>query len=203
MLTTIGILAYFMSSFQIIPYLHGEIKDKQIMEKTVNFGAIGSIVMISSVILYFLFSKNDNLDYIRHASFAIIGSCVTIINVLPTREFIIQILQKKGKLKQKTRDMLITLAILTFTMFLSILLVNVNNWKIFIGLGTILTSLLGFIFPAILYFIVAKPEDNTKKIFLLAWNSLLGLIIFVSGIFMILVEPFNGKYESEVSIILF
>ena len=192
MLTSIGLMSYFMSSFQVVPFLHSEVKNEAVMISVVNRGAIGSGILVLSVFLYFSFNELAELDFLRHAGIVVIGSCVTIINVLPTREFIVQILQEDAKDKQKTRDRFITIFILTFTLFFSIFYVNRGNWQAFVGLGTILTSLLGFIFPAVLFFRIAKDSESKKKIIVLVWNIIFGITVFAAGIVMIMVVPCEG-----------
>ena len=197
MLTSIGVLAYFMSSFQIIPYLHHQLKDDSAaMKKVINISSVASAIIVSSVFFYYLFTKNPNLDYLRHLGLVIITGCVTIINVLPTREFIVQIL-KETPHKQKTRDRFLTLLILTFTLFLSIFYIKIANLKVFLGLGTMLTGVLGFIFPAAVYFksSESKPERKVRVILVLLWNILLGLTVFSSGIFMMMLESVTGNFD--------
>lgn len=201
MLTSIGLLAYFMSSFQIIPYLHGEVKHCGAMKSVINNGAIGSIVLVFTVFMYFSFSQISTLNFLRHCGLALIGSCVTIINVLPTREFIVQILQEKAKDKQKTRDRFITLFVLSATLFLSIFFVDVYNWQVFVGIGTILTSLLGFVFPAVLFFKIAKHDESKKKIAVLVWNVILAAVIFAAGVVMITVEPCQNIDSTDCGIL--
>ena len=193
MLTSIGVLAYFMSSFQVVPFLHGEVKNEVAMISVVNRGAIGSAVLVVSVFLYYAFNELAELNFLRHGGIVLIGSCVTIINVLPTREFIVQILQEDAKDKQKTRDRFITLFILTFTLFFSIFYVHRGNWQGFVGIGTILTSILGFIFPAVLFYRIAKDHENKKKIILLVWNIIFGITVFAAGIVMMMIVPCQGR----------
>ena len=186
-----------MSSFQIIPYLHHQLKDDSAaMKKVINISSVASAIIVSSVFFYYLFTKNPNLDYLRHLGLVIITGCVTIINVLPTREFIVQIL-KETPHKQKTRDRFLTLLILTFTLFLSIFYIKIANLKVFLGLGTMLTGVLGFIFPAAVYFksSESKPERKVRVILVLLWNILLGLTVFSSGIFMMMLESVTGNFD--------
>lgn len=196
MLTYIGVLAYFTSSFQIIPYIHSQVPNPKSMKDVLNAGVIGTGIIAFSVLLYYIFSSQADLDWLRYTGLVIIGISVTIINVLPTRELVVQILDENAKDKQKTRDRFITLCILTFSLLFSLFLVHANTWKAVVGLGTIFTSILGYVVPAILNLNIEKEnkrleDKKTKlKVFLwLAWNFVLAGVIFVSGIFMFIVDP--------------
>ena len=191
MLTSIGILSYFMSSFQISPYINYQLRNSaNTMKKNIVYGSIGNAALVVSAFLYFLFQHNARLDYIRNIGFLIIASCSIIIITFTTREFISQIL-KENPHSRKSRDRFLTLLILIFTLFLSIFYINANNLKAFLGLGTILTAVLGFWLPSVIYFrlSIKKTEENKKiMIFILFWNTLFGLTVFISGIFIFLVE---------------
>ncbi|OMJ72726.1 hypothetical protein SteCoe_28758 [Stentor coeruleus] len=197
MLTSVGLLGYFMSSFQIIPYLCQEVKCKDTMKRVVFKSSIGSLIIITTVIMYFAFKTNSDLNSVRYTGFVIIGACVTIINVLPTRELIVQILEAKAKDKQSTRDRFITLCVLSLTLILSIFINDVETWQVFVGFGAILTALLGFVFPGVLLFMLKEKNDNKKKYALLVWNIILGLVVLVAGVFMMIVEKNNEEIKQQ------
>jgi hypothetical protein len=197
MLTSIGLLAYFMSSFQIIPYLAEHVKCEATMKRVVLKSSVGSLIIISTVILYFAFKTNPDLNFLRNSGFVIIGCCVAIINILPTRDLIVQILEEHAKDKQSTRDRFITLFIFSITLILSIFMNDVNTWMIFVGLGSLLTALLGFIFPGVLFFTMAKKGEEKYKYLALVWNIILGLTIFVAGIFMMIVEKNTEAVQQQ------
>jgi amino acid permease len=197
MLTSVGLLGYFMSSFQIIPYLCQEVKCKDTMKRVVFKSSIGSLIIIATVIMYFGLKTNADLNSVRFTGFVIIGACVTIINVLPTRELIVQILEEKAKDKQNTRDRFITLCVLSLTLILSIFINNVETWQVFVGLGAILTALLGFVFPGVLFFKIAEKDEEKKKYIVLVWNVILGLVVFVAGVFMMIVERNTEEIKQQ------
>lgn len=197
MLTSVGLLGYFMSSFQIIPYLCQEVNCKDTMKRVVFKSSIGSLIIITTVIMYFAFKTNADLNSVRFTGFVIIGACVTIINVLPTRELIVQILEEKAKDKQNTRDRFITLCVLSLTLILSIFINNVETWQVFVGLGAILTALLGFVFPGVLFLKTAEKDEEKKKYIVLVWNVILGLVVFVAGVFMMIVERNTEEIKQQ------
>ena len=126
------------------------------------------------------------MNALRFAGFAIIGASVTIINVLPTRVLIVQILDRDAEKSEETRDRFITVAILTTTLFLSIFYVNQKSWQVFVGIGALLTSFLAFVFPALVNYEIEK--NNNKRILVLVGNSLFAAIVYVAGIFIFLID---------------
>jgi hypothetical protein len=188
MIISIGLLGYFTSSLQVIPYLSEQVNDEATMKTIVFKSSIGTFVIITTVILYFAFSANPELDFLRYTGFALIGICVAIINVFPTRELIVQILENNAKGKVNTRDRFITICLLSLTLILSIFINKVETFQLFIGFATMLSGLLGFFFPGILFFKIAKDCEDTKKFLVLVWNIIVGHYVFVAGILMIFAE---------------
>ena len=186
-LTSTGVIAYFLSSFQIIPYLvENTRKDEKAIKDVINIGSLGSIIILFTVISYYALSTDPNVNALRFAGFAIIGASVTIINVLPTRVLIVQILDRDAEKSEETRDRFITVAILTTTLFLSIFYVNQKSWQVFVGIGALLTSFLAFVFPALVNYEIEK--NNNKRILVLVGNSLFAAIVYVAGIFIFLID---------------
>ena len=185
-ITTVGIVALFTSYFQIVPYVHSHIKSVDETKKVLKNSMIFSIVLILSAGIYYVFYHNTDLNVIRYTGLVIIGSCVAILNVLPTRELIVQILDENAKSKSNTRDRIITVLLLSITLLLSIGLNNFEFLQIFIGIGVLFTGFIGFVFPGWVGLKLASTENKNKQIGLLVWNVLIGLTVFVSGIFMMI-----------------
>ena len=187
-ITTIGIVSLLTSYFQIVPYVYSNVRDVTEMGSVLKKSFIASIVLVCSVGVYYALYHNIELNVIRYSGLVIIGSCVAIINVLPTRELIVQILDEKAKTKSNTRDRIITVLLLSVTLLLSIGLNSFEFFQIFMGIGVLFTSFLGFVFPGWVGLKIAKEEEKNKAIGLLVWNVLLGLAVFTSGIFMMIEE---------------
>jgi hypothetical protein len=188
MILSIGTIAYFMSFFQIVPYVSEQVKDEQGMKRCVLYSVVAAIIIVLSKVIYMVLTSDKDLDVIRYAGLVIIGGCVTIINVLPTRELIVQILEEDAKDKRQTRDRFITLSVLTVTLVLSIFANSPGTWKVFIGIGTVLTGLLGFIFPSVVFHTIKSHSEKNKSILLLVWNVLLGVTVLVAGFWMMCYE---------------
>jgi hypothetical protein len=185
-ITTVGIVALFTSYFQIVPYVHHHIKNVAETKKVLKNSFIFSVVLIMSAGVYYVFYHNTDLNVIRYSGLTIIGSCIAILNVLPTRELIIQILDENAKSKSNTRDRIITVLLLSITLLLSIGLNSFRFLQIFIGIGILFTSLIGFIFPGWVALKLSSPSDKNKNIGLLVWNVLIGVTVFVSGVFIMI-----------------
>ena len=201
MLVTVGVLAYFMSSFQIIPYLCTELSGQENVAKVINRGSLGATALVASVFVYYTFSQIREVDFVRHFGIAVIGSCATVINILPTREFIVQMMHGEARDKHRTRDRLVTLMVMTGTLILSLFYVEKFNWKVLVGAGTVMTSGLGIAFPAFLFFKVARGKEIKKKIIVLIWDITLAGIVFIAGIMMLIVTPCDSLSTSDCAMI--
>lgn len=188
MIISIGLLGYFTSSLQVLPYISEQVNHEETMKTIVFKSSIGTFVIITTVILYFAFSANPEIDFLRYTGFTLIGICVAIINVFPTRELIVQILENNAKDKVNTRDRFITICLLSLTLILSIFINEVETFQLFIGFATMLAGLFGFFFPGILFFKIAKDREDTYKFLVLVWNIIVGHYVFVAGILMIFAE---------------
>lgn len=186
--TTIGIISLFTSYFQIVPYVYSHVKDLDDMKGVLKKSLIALIVFASSVGIYYGLYHNTELNLVRYTGLSIIGSCVAIINVWPTRELIVQILDEHAKSKSNTRDRIITVLLLSVTLLLSIGVNSFEFMKVFLGIGVLLTAVLGFVFPGVLGLKVAEQSGKNKAILLMVWNGLLGAAIFTAGIFMFIEE---------------
>lgn len=185
-ITTIGITALFTSYFQIVPYVYGNIRDKAVMNGVLKKSFVALLVLITSVGIYFGLYHNVELNLVRYSGLTIIGSCVAIINVWPTRELIVQILDEHARSKSNTRDRIITVLLLSVTLLLSIGVNSFDFMKVFLGIGVLFTSFLGFVFPGWVGLSISEESGKTKAILLLVWNALLGAAVFTAGIFMML-----------------
>ena len=185
-ITTVGIVALFTSYFQIVPYVHSHIKSVAETKKVLKNSLVFSIVLILSAGLYYVFYHNTDLNNIRYTGLVIIGSCVAIMNVLPTRELIVQILDENAKNKSNTRDRIITVLLLSITLLLSIGLNTFGFLQVFIGVGVLITGFVGFVFPGWVGLKLSKEADKNKNIGLLVLNVLVGLTVFVSGVFIMI-----------------
>ena len=108
------------------------------------------------------------------------------MNVLPTRELIVQILDENAKTKSNTRDRIITVLLLSITLLLSIGLNTFEFLQVFIGVGVVITGAVGFVFPGWVGLKLSTDADKNKNIGLLVWNVLIGLTVLVSGIFIMI-----------------
>lgn len=187
-ITTVGILALLTSYFQIVPYVFSHVKDVNEMKSILKKSSVASVVLILSVGIYFALYHNIELNAVRYIGLTIIGSCVAVINVLPTRELIVQILDENAKTKSNTRDRIITVLLLSVTLLLSVGMNSFDFLQVFIGIGVLFTSFLGFVFPGWVGLKVAEDKEKNKAIGLLVWNVLLGLAVFVAGVFIMIEE---------------
>lgn len=187
-ITTVGIISLFTSYFQIVPYVFGHVKDVAEMKAVLKKSFIALIVFATSVGIYYGLYHNTELNVVRYTGLTLIGSCVAIINVWPTRELIVQILDEHAKSKSNTRDRIITVLLLSVTLLLSIGVNSFDFMKVFLGIGVLFTALLGFVFPGVVGLKIAEESGKNKAILLLVWNSLLGAAVFAAGVFMFIEE---------------
>jgi hypothetical protein len=178
----IGLQLYFASAFQSVPFIYKEAKKEEVMSKVINLASFFSLIIYFTVYLFYTMdpasksdfidphhsevsgnstveevpgsSCKDNLSYQRVSDLGrvLAGACAIIINVIPARFSLAQLLSGNDAetlKKASGSDRVLSSLLLTGSIIMSLFMFNKPFWRVTVCLGVILSSLLGVLIPVI------------------------------------------------------
>lgn len=174
----VGLQLYFASAFQSVPFIYKEAKKEKVMSKAINYSGLIALVVYFTVYFFYtmdpassgvvqeqepssdlnttslLINCKSQIKYARLTDLGrvLAGACGLIINVIPARFSLAQLLSGNDAStlkKVSTSDRLLSALLLTFSMILSLFMFNKSFWRVTICLGVILSSILGVLTPVL------------------------------------------------------
>lgn len=240
----VGLQLYFASAFQSIPFIYKEVKKQRVMNKVINWGIIYVLLVYLTVYMFYTFDPNSTVEedeesedltdmedlneincksiggYSAFTSYGkvLIGACGIIVNVIPARFALSQLLSgndSESMKKVSSSDKALSAILIMVSIILALFMFNKSFWGVTVCLGVILSSVLGILVPTVavmfseeyskvLFGKVKDGEmknknkypllnvgDTGKKVFIyvyLAWAIILTVLGITSG-FFILIDP--------------
>ena len=121
------------------------------MKSVINLNALVTLVIFFTVYMYSTI-EFGSYSRLRNYGIALIGACAVVVNVIPARFSLAQFLSGNDAAtmqKASSQDGLLSVLLIMSSIILSLFMVNPTTLDIVIGIGVVLSSVLGIALPPV------------------------------------------------------